>query len=326
MIPGRNTLVIRIDGREEILPSPIIIKSGKPVRLKPGGGNARFFLTPIFIRNTGKQLVVTARVEFEAYIAGVVSGEMPGGEGAALQAQAVAARSYSVKNRHRHKKDGFDFCDSTHCQFYRGHVSKGSRFHHAAMSTKGEVLFLEGRIVEALYHSACGGRTSNPVDVLGRDIPGLISVEDRLKGEKKFLCSRSPHFRWKKKVLKNDVQKILKREPSYNSIDCVEKIVILKKDRAGRAVLMKISGKKKSFRISGYDFWQMIGSHLGWGRIKSSFFSIDDRGEYIIFYGRGLGHGLGMCQWGAMEMEKRGYGYKRILKHYFPGVEIVRMY
>ncbi|MCD4785397.1 MAG: SpoIID/LytB domain-containing protein [Candidatus Eremiobacteraeota bacterium] len=323
MIPGENRLSVKGKRQRFSSISPLKIESRYPINISYSGGDPRLYRSPVFIRNTAKQLVVTTTVPFEEYIAGVVRGELPRGRGEALRAQAVAARSYAIKNRERHAGEGYDYCDATHCQFYRGFVPKSSPYYHTAMDTRGLVLAKNGRLIESLYHSTCGGRTSDPVDVFGRDIFGVIGVKDRLKGDKKYLCADSPHFYWKYKIKKNNLLNILRKEPEFNSIKSIKKVSIVKKDKAGRVVSLKIAGEGRIYKISGYDFWQMMGSHIGWGKIKSTLLSVNHKGELIEFGGRGLGHGLGMCQWGAMKLAKRGYDFRKILLHYFPEAEVV---
>lgn len=323
IIPGENRLSVKGKSQKFTSTSPLKIESRIPINISYSGGHPRLYRSPVFIRNTGKQLIVTTTVPFGEYIAGVVRGELQRGKGEALRAQAVTARSYALKNREKHAGEGYDYCDATHCQFYRGFVSKNSPYYHAAMDTRGLVLVKDGRLIESLYHSTCGGRTSDPVDVFGRDIFGVIGVKDRLKGDKKYLCADSPHFHWKYNIKKKNLLNILRKEPEFNSIKSIKTISIIKKDKAGRVVSLKIAGNSRIYTISGYDFWQMMGSHIGWGKIKSTLFSIKHNGEIIEFSGRGLGHGLGMCQWGAMKMAERGYSFRKILSHYFPGAEVI---
>jgi len=323
MIPGKNNLSIRCGGQSFSSSSPIEIESRYPLSISYNGSDSRLYKSPVFIRNTGKQLILTTTIPFGEYIAGVVYGEMPGGRGEALMAQAVAARSFALKNREKHKGEGYDYCDATHCQFYRGFVPKDSPYYHSAMDTRGLVLMKGGRLIESLYHSTCGGSTSDPVDVFGRDIYGVTGIKDRLKGEKECLCIDSPHFYWKYRIKKKDLTNILRKEPEFNSIKSIKKISVIKKDKAGRIISLKIVGNSRNYTISGYDFWQMMGSHIGWGKIKSTLFRINQKGESIEFTGKGLGHGLGMCQWGAMKMAEKGYDFRMILKHYFPGAETI---
>lgn len=322
IIPGSGNLEIDLQGKKLKVPSPVTLESREPVRISCSGIESRPYETPIFIRNTGKQLFLTTRITFERYIAGVVWGEMPMGDAAALRAQAVAARSYALKNREKHRDQGCDYCDTTHCQFYRGWAGKGSPFYHAAMDTRGLVLMKDGQPVEGLFHSACGGYTSNPVDVYGEVSMGVTGIEDKIKGEKDFLCSSSPHFRWKFSIKKDKLERILLREPGYGGLGSIKKIRVDKRDRAGRVLKMAIIGDRGKKITSGYDFWQTLGSHIGWGKIKSSWFYVSDGDGYFHFRGRGLGHGLGMCQWGAMKMAEKGYNFREILKLYFPGARV----
>ena len=332
-IPGTNSVFLKDHQKKLQLASPIKINSKHPVFVKIPGVTRKVFQSPLYIRNTGKQLIITSEIPFENYIAGVVYGEMPGGTPEALKAQAVVARSYALKNMDRHKDEGYNFCDCTHCQVYKGYVNRDSRFFYAAVSTGGLVLKHAGTLVDGLYHSTCGGKTSMPVDVYGSVEPGVTGVTDIISKEKnkEILCGSSPHFRWKYKITAEELLQILKKEPLYDSIDGIEEIRILKKDAAGRVLILQIIGKERILKISGYDFWQMTGSHKGWGKFKSACFTVKTikptaskkSQVQFVFLGKGLGHGLGMCQWGAMRMGEKGYSFRQILKHYFPESEIV---
>ena len=322
MILNSSNLKVSSSSGEFSLPSPLIVKSKNPVFLKIEGLQARSYLTPLYIRNTGEQITVICRLPLEEYIAGVIMGEMPEGKGDALLAQAVVARSYALKNLQKHKSEGYDFCDCTHCQVYKGAVHRDSPFHSAAFATRRLVLMYNGIPVEGLYHSTCGGYTSDPENVYGTNEPGIKGIKDVTDKGKNFLCSHSPHFKWKYEIKGGDLQKILSKEPEYSSLTNIENIVIRQKDSSGRVLILTIEEKERKFKISGYDFWQIMGSHLGWGKFKSAMFTVQKNGSHYIFRGRGLGHGLGMCQWGAMRMAEKGYDFREILKHYFPDAEI----
>lgn len=324
MIANSSNLIVDNHSGKISLVSPVSIKSHNPVFLKIKGLQARSYFTPLYVRSTGKQLIVTCRLPLEEYAAGVIRGEMPEGRGDALLAQAVVARSYAIKNIQKHKNEGYDFCDCTHCQVYRGAVSSDSPFHSAALATRGLVLMYNGIPVEGLYHSTCGGYTCNPEDVYGAEEPGITGIKDSTGGEKKSLCAHSPHFKWKYKIKGKELQKVLCKESAYSSLRNIENVKIEKKDYSGRVLMLAIEEKERRFLISGYDFWQIMGSRVGWGKFKSSLFTVQKEGENYIFDGRGLGHGLGMCQWGAMRMAEKGYDFKEILKHYFPEAEVGR--
>jgi stage II sporulation protein D len=309
----------------KIMNSPVTITSDGIIRTSISGGTPRQFAGTLIIRSTGEQLIILNRINFEDYIAGVVKGEMPGGSGEALAAQAVVARSFALSNRLRHSSEGFDWCDSTHCQYFAGFVEHGSPFSLSAHRTRREVLFAHNRIVEGFYHSTCGGNTSSSVDVYGQFIPGIDGITDAMPGQDKTLCKDSPHFRWSYTISKKELDSMIKKERQLTNTGSLKSLKIIKTDKGGRIISIRIMGENGSFNMSGYDFWQMLGSHLGWGTVESASFLIKDKGNSYEFKGKGLGHGLGMCQYGAIKLGKTGWNYKKILKHYFPKAEIRRM-
>lgn len=322
MIPGKREIKVSGKFGEKILRSPLRLNSNSVITITSKDGVQKKLPGQVVIRNTSSQLIVIARISFENYLTGVVQGELPSAPGEALKAQAIASRSYALKNLRRHKNEGFDFCDSTHCQYYRGFVPPGTPHHRAVRETLGMVLTIGGQPVQCFYHSTCGGETSPAQSVFGSFCPGITSIKDSPSPGKPPFCSSSHHFRWKLVIPDEKLNRILSGEPDYSYLKKIEKIIVLKTGPGGRVENLTLVGKDKQKNVSGYDFWQMMGDNFGWGKFKSSWFRVKKVGNNFVFTGRGLGHGVGMCQEGAINMAQKGYTYKQILKHYFPGTEI----
>jgi stage II sporulation protein D len=204
-------------------------------------------------------------------------------------------------------------------------ISKDTPHYHAGMSVRGLVLSAGGLVVEGFYHSTCGGMTAEVFDVFGGYSRGLAGVSDRSGIDSPTFCAGSPHFEWRYVIGKERLGSVLKKERLFSEIGNFQAIRVLKTDKTGRVTVIEVRGDRAVKTLSGYDFWQILGSHLGWGTVKSSRFKIFEKDGTITFSGLGLGHGVGMCQYGAMEMAKRGKSYEEILKHYFPAVELRRI-
>ncbi|MCE1247407.1 MAG: SpoIID/LytB domain-containing protein [Firmicutes bacterium] len=323
--PGNRTkLLLKSHSGVFEIDSLVIIKFKAPASLTVNSGTIKNTAGILIVRNTGEQLLLINKVKFEDYIAGVVSGEIPGGSGEVLAAQAVVSRSFSLANLGRHKNEGFDFCDSTHCQYFRGYAGNEPAY-AAAVKTSREVLFAEGRVVESFYHSNCGGFTSNEEDVLGQFSPGITSVMDRIPHHSSDLCKNSVHYRWKTTIPESRIAGILNKEKITMTTGALKNLRITGKDRGGRIIKIRIEGTEGYREMSGYDFWQMLGSHLGWGEVESASFIVIKKNNSYVFEGKGLGHGMGMCQTGAIELGRLRWNYRKILKHYFPKADIRRL-
>jgi stage II sporulation protein D len=260
------------------------------------------------------RLLAVAHVPEEGYIASVVSGELPGGwPPEAVRAQAVAVRSFLRRSMGRHGKEGYDVCDITHCQVYRGAESDRSIF-ELVRSTGSKILTWNGRPIEALYTSCCGGRTASVQQAWGGDTsqPYLRSVDDGTN------CQGSPDYRWSLKLSLARMSGIAAAITGHRAAG-FKSVAIGERTTAGRAAQVSIQYGDTTYNYSGEKFYRLFGKAWRWHRLKSTWFEVKQDARGLCFTGRGLGHGAGMCQWGARGMAERGCGYREILEHYYPG-------
>lgn len=240
--------------------------------------------------------------DFEKYIAGVVKAE--GGSGRNIEyfkSQAVLARTYMFRYFEKHKSDGYNLCDDVHCQAFNG-MSFDTILNQAALETREEVVFdNDNNLIISSFHSNCGGETS-PAEYV------WLTGQSYLKRVSDPFCAGSANSKWEKRISGDEWSKFL--------------------NKTGHQV--------KGEDLSSYAFSQsarMAYYHAGSIRIpfttirnelglKSSFFSVVPKGDSLIFRGRGYGHGVGLCQEGAMQMAARGYDYRHIIAFYFTGVKI----
>ena len=248
-----------------------------------------------------------ADVPLEVYVARVLAGEAepkaPDGENQAL---AIAIRTYALVNAGRHARDGFDVCDSTHCQVPR---AANALTRAAALATAGQVLTWNGAPAEVFYSASCGGRSENPGQVWpGADYPYMRSLPDDVHDE---------DMPWTFELTLPDAERILRGQGFEGRLRDVE---IEDRNVSGRTSRLRLSGMQPGV-IAGDQFRMAVGP----ARLRSTAFSIDQRGSTLRFTGRGYGHGVGMCVIGAGRRAVRGEGVRAILSHYYPGLEITQL-
>ena len=253
-------------------------------------------------------------VPVETYVAAVLPGEIGRRASvAALEAQAVAARSYALARRERHVEEGADLCDSVHCQVFRGLSSATLETRAAARATEGVVLVQGGRVIAAPFHAVCGGMTARPRDVWDdEEIPDLIPVADDA-------CSGAPGFAWSFSLPRRELPH-LAGELGLPSARFVE---IFGRDDTGRVSMLRLAAPGGAQRVvRGFDFRKVALEIWGWDSVRSTAFEMaESRTEYFLT-GRGTGHGAGMCQAGAIARARRGESREAILGLYYRGADI----
>jgi SpoIID/LytB domain protein len=247
-----------------------------------------------------------ATLPLEVYVARVLSGEAePGAADAAQQALAVAIRTYAIVNAGRHRREGFDLCDTTHCQVMRAANEMSRR---AAAATAGRVLTLNGKPVEIFYSASCGGRSERAADVWpgGAKFPYLRSVPDDVHEDE---------VPWVLTLTLEEIrQALVKAGFGGNRLRDVE---IAERTNSGRVARLRVSGLRPD-AIGGDPFRMAIGAR----QLRSTAFSMTRSGNSVRFTGVGYGHGVGMCVIGAGKRARRGESLETILGHYFPGLEL----
>ena len=333
------------DCRPQPLPAPITLKaSGNQLQFRNSqnpsakAGNSRltsaFYLTgkyrvqvsrerplenryPVKVTARNGILTVILSMPLEDYVAAVLAGESSNFQSdEALKAMAVAARTYAVRFRGRHKTEHFDFCDTTHCQDMR--LSAVTDRQRAAVeATKGELLWFEGSPAATYYHQNCGGTTASAHETW----PGTKA--DYLEVRADSYCLRSEHARWESRISKADLNSALLKAGVQVSPDWQSLQVDLR-NRSERVQLLDVIGKdgKPAMKLSASTLRFAVGRALGWNQIKSDLYDLKASGNDLLFSGRGSGHGVGLCQEGADAMGQHGKNYREILAFYFPGTAL----
>ena len=268
------------------------------------------------------RLVVINEAPLEEYIASVVSGEVSDlSDPEAYKAQAVAARTYTLKHVTNHSGEGYSLCDSTHCQLYTGSASVRAKARAAAEATSGQILTYKGAPAETYYHAICGGKTADMSSVWPFESkPYLVSVKDGPASRP--YCSIAPGFIWKTKIYFTGLTRLARQAGWIVGDENATGLRITAWGASGRAQTLEIRTQRRGVSVSATDFYHGVGRRAGWRAVRSSWFSVQQGKDYVFLDGRGSGHGVGMCQWGAEGMGRKGFTYREILKHYYPGTEI----
>ncbi len=287
--------------------------------MKSVGGIEKKFVGKLLVRSNKNSLILVEELWLEEYVRAVLASEISDQfPPEALKAQAVVTRTYAIANLNKHQKEGFDFCDLTHCQVYAGFRSNNSAFTQAVKQTEGIILTDHFKPVLALYHSTCGGHTSPNQKVFGgKPLPYLQGVNDE-----KY-CSLSPHFKWENSIPLKITEELLKKDPLLDSKGNLQNIQVADHEEGGRAFTLAIEGKR-NLTVAVLPFLSLIGKYLGWGILKSNWFEVELINGDLHFKGRGFGHGVGFCQWGAKGMAESGKKFDEILFHYFPGTSLIQ--
>jgi len=283
----------------------------------------------LFSSGRGSLTVVNV-VDVESYLRGVVPSEIgprPESEIEAVKAQAVAARTYAIASGGRRAAGGFDVYATVDDQVYTGIDGEHAVCDRAIFETAGEFMSHSGKPIHAYFHANCGGRTEARHQVWELpSVPYLRSVWDSPE-EDQFndaFCSSGAHFRWSETWTGKEIADLVKKHLPGAASTPVRP--------SGRVRWLEVETTEGTYRVFG-DRVRWLLRLPGTDRILwSSWFELEvttlraSRVARVEAKGRGYGHGIGMCQHGAMEMARQGYRYDEILKHYYTGVRLERAY
>jgi stage II sporulation protein D len=265
--------------------------------------NGTHYSGNIEVWKSGSGMYLINELPFEEYVQNVVSSEVGANwDVEALKAQAVIARTYALYQKGSNGSATYDITSSVLHQVYRSNTVD-ARISYAVMDTEGEVLLYDGKLIEAFYHSTSCGKTEDPVEVFGKSYPYLKPVDVN--------SDISPYYIWERKIPVEEVEKSLNvaglkeiRITSYTSTNRVRTVDIVHADR--------------TLSVKATDLRKL----LGWSRLPSTQFTVTRDNGNIIFEGKGYGHGVGLCQWSALEMARDGKTYREILHYFYPGTTL----
>jgi stage II sporulation protein D len=286
------------------------------------------------------RLTVVNTVDLEDYLRGVVPLEIGShAPPAALAAQAVAARSYALARRGDGTRAECDF-DVAGTQSYGGREAESAATDAAVAGTAGQVLMAEDRIVEAAYHACCGGVTAAPEEAWGSPEVGLSAVLDTRDGGAPHFdesalrawlrttpdawCAGHPLFRWTRTVSLADLlaraAAWLKGHRPSAHVGTLRAVSVTKRGPSGRATELLLHGDAGDAKVTGDRLRWVFGD--GDRALPSTLMTLESEGDCITVRGAGYGHGVGMCQAGAVAMARAGRSASTILAHYYPGAKV----
>jgi len=310
---GKKILVSSGSRRSET--SFAVIRSGRIdlTFTKNGKSERRRYEGALEISPGTDELLAVNEVPFERYVHESAVAEL-GELVAALNGRArielvrameIVIRSYLVREKRRHEggNGGYQFCDLTHCVHYPGTVDGG------AILSAGEMMYDGKAPVDALFHSTCGGVLAGVDSYWEGKHDGKTFRRGTDVYNDTMLCSQSPHAKWRVRIDRAKLSRIVDKDVS--SIECEYK--------DGRVCALKCRNEYESFRIPISRFLSRAGRMFGWNVIKSNYFEVTAENGGWVFEGKGLGHGVGMCQYGAARLASLGKNAKEILAFYYPG-------
>jgi stage II sporulation protein D len=229
--------------------------------------------------------------------------------------QSIVARTYAVAHLGRHRAEGFDFCDSTHCQVFEPARRATSRFARAAEGavsrTRGQILMFNGRAADALFHADCGGTTAAASAVWGgAPVAYLQAIVDDVP--------QGAHRTWRIAVDAIQLRAALNADPRTAVGKSLAGIDVTTRDDSGRAATITIRGERSAV-VKGDVLRTVLNRTFGERAVQSTLFSVRRDAAGFLFEGLGFGHGVGLCQRGAMARARRGETTREILSTYYPG-------
>ena len=236
--------------------------------------------------------------------------------------QAILARTYALSNLDRHEHEGFNLCSTTHCQVHTS-LNKWPRHltelaNEAITATHGIVVGFNNLPINAVFHAACGGHTSDAENVwIGPTPPYLRGAPDQF-------CRGDTSLPWTFQTDLVSLRELLNRNRHHSVGRRLDRITVIETDIAGRVQKIIFEGEKIA-TLSGESFRSLIGSQHGPRSIKSTKFKVVVKNMRATFVGTGFGHGVGLCQNGTMARARLGQTTEAILNHYYPGTRLIRI-
>jgi stage II sporulation protein D len=290
------------------------------IRFTPLVGNSSFKLKSLLpdykVRTYDDELLISAQakslrlinvVNIEKYVAGVVQWEVGINNPQEFnKVKTIVCRTYALGNWRRHEEDKFQLCDEVHCQVFKGKTFN-QNIQDAAFETAEYILVDDSaKIITASFFSNCGGQTMNSEDVWSKSVSSLRSVSDTF-------CLHKKNANWEKRIPKDLWLDYVSTKYGFPVNDTLQVKKILTFDQPNRKIFLLQDKKFIPLKLVREDM-----------KLKSTFFSIKEEGDNVVFCGKGFGHGVGLCQEGATRMSEIGYSYTRIINYYYSTIHIIR--
>ena len=332
---GHRVRAVRPDGVGTVwVEMPLMARPMNGALLSVGGAPYRGDLA-LYAGDTS--ILVVNVVKIDDYLRGVVPleiGTRATTDSAAVQAQAITARSYAFIHLNADPSRPYDLTGGVLDQVYGGVAAETPVASEAVESTRTQVLKYAGRVVNAPYHSTCGGSTAAASEIWrSNDEPYLQRVSDRIPGTDRFYCDLSPRFRWTRTIEGSVLNAALAQYlASYTSVPgrtpgSARDVTVASRTPSGRVGTITITTDRGNFVVRGNDT-RFVLRAPGGELLNSTYFSVETTRTssggiaQLTLRGMGNGHGVGMCQWGAIGRARAGQDYRTILRAYYPGTTV----
>lgn len=276
--------------------------------------NGKIYRGNIIIADSPKGNNIINELKMEDYLKGILPKEASASwNPEALKAQAVISRTYALKNMGKHSKEGFDICSKVHCQVYGGASCESKNCNKAVCETDREVVLYKDELAQTFFHSSCGGHTEDPNFVW----EWKTETPEYLKGVKDSYCKDNPHQTWTVTIPETEIrEKLIK---AGYKVGKIQKISTSGTTVAKAAKEIVIKHSKGTLKLNSYKFRCAVSAD----KIKSTLITnISSKNKNFTFEGKGWGHKVGLCQWGAKAMGDKGFTYKDILEFYYPKTKV----
>lgn len=274
-------------------------------------GKKKYHDTIQVLKNPLGSLTVVNEIDLEDYLQGVLPWEMnPEWPKDALKAQAVISRTYAIFMNIENKEYPFAMSADVGSQVYGGKTAEKFSSNRAVQETRGQILTYRGKIFPTFFHSTCGGRTTRS------DYQWKIESHPSLQGVECSFCRSSKHFFWKADFSASEVQNLLGKKGFR--VSEITGITLDQFDSSGRPRFFIVKHSNGSLSVPVNEFRLALGPD----RMRSAMVKVTKSGDKFHFEGRGWGHGVGLCQFGAKHLAELGYRYTDILRYYYPESEI----
>lgn len=327
-VAGDGLLVTNESGDALVISFPATVKPVKDGLLVEGKLSRRLSFSAssaVYVNNkpyrglaeltvADKGILVVNQLPLEEYLIGLINCEISSAWPIeAVKAQAIIARTYALNRKMARITSPYHLESSVVDQVYEGCLIEDSRARRAVIETEGEVLTFGGGIIQAFYHSSCGGRTEASENVWGASLPYLKGVDCQY-------CLTSPAATtWEYKLSLKEIEERLRS--AGHKISGLHDIQPGAVNSRGRLKQVALLASRGGGMISGEQFRKAV----GYGVIKSTRFTLKSSKNEISFSGSGNGHGVGLCQWGAKQRALDGFACGEILSYYYPGTELKKL-
>ncbi len=327
LLKGRDSFSVEGNSLSAVADSGSAISLGSPAQLRKSGGlvscgelsskrirvtgegtirlNGKSYRGTIEVMVSGGGLLAVNELPLEHYLIGLINSEISSTwPMESVKAQAVIARTFAVYKREERKKALYHLESTVMDQAYDGSDLEDTRSARGVHETEGEVLTYNGSVIQAFYHAACGGRTEDSANVWGVPLPYL-------KGRECQYCATSSASVWEQAIPLSRIESLLK-------LSGLTDIRISGMNSKGRVKNLLLHTSRGVIPMPATKFRMSIGSTV----IKSTNLNVRVESGVAYFSGKGYGHGVGLCQWGAKQRALDGFTYAEILAYYYPGTEL----